>query len=142
MNWKKYAVAVLLFALLGVVTLFIIELLQGVLPFNPQHLPGVSPALAFNTSISLIPTQTAELRRRDDDDVFHADGRPDRAQLPFRRSRNRSIDGGNKRIYQTYRTNHRQLLGGHDAERALYIDTISTGTVNRPDVAGRGTNPE
>jgi len=35
-----------------VVTLFLIELLQGVLPFNPQHLPGVSPALAFNTSIS------------------------------------------------------------------------------------------
>jgi K+-transporting ATPase ATPase A chain len=52
MNWKKYTVAVLLFALLGVVTLYIIELLQGVLPFNPQHLPGVSPALAFNTSIS------------------------------------------------------------------------------------------
>ena len=52
MNWKQYAVAVLLFALLGVVTLFLIELLQGILPFNPQHLPGVSPALAFNTSIS------------------------------------------------------------------------------------------
>jgi K+-transporting ATPase ATPase A chain len=52
MNWKQYALAVLLFALLGVVTLFLIELLQGVLPFNPQHLPGVSPALAFNTSIS------------------------------------------------------------------------------------------
>jgi K+-transporting ATPase ATPase A chain len=52
MNWKKYAIAVLLFALLGVVTLYLIELLQGVLPFNPQHLPGVSPALAFNTSIS------------------------------------------------------------------------------------------
>ena len=52
MNWKQYAVAVLLFALLGVVTLFLIELLQGILPFNPQHLPGVPPALAFNTSIS------------------------------------------------------------------------------------------
>jgi K+-transporting ATPase ATPase A chain len=52
MNWKKYAVAVLLLALLGVVTLYLIELLQGVLPFNPQHLPGVSPALAFNTAIS------------------------------------------------------------------------------------------
>jgi potassium-transporting ATPase potassium-binding subunit len=52
MNWKKYTVAVLLFALLGVITLYLIELLQGVLPFNPQHLPGVSPALAFNTSIS------------------------------------------------------------------------------------------
>jgi len=52
MNWKKYAIAVLLLALLGVVTLYVIELLQGVLPFNPQHLPGVSPALAFNTAIS------------------------------------------------------------------------------------------
>ena len=52
MNWKQYTIAVLLFALLGVVTLYLIELLQGVLPFNPQHLPGVSPALAFNTSIS------------------------------------------------------------------------------------------
>src|SRR5208283_3447081 len=47
MNWKQYTIAVLLFALLGVVTLFLIELLQGILPFNPQHLPGVPPALAF-----------------------------------------------------------------------------------------------
>jgi K+-transporting ATPase ATPase A chain len=52
MNWKQYAIAVMLFALLGVVTLYIIERLQGVLPFNPQHLPGVPSALAFNTSIS------------------------------------------------------------------------------------------
>ena len=52
MNWKQYAIAVVLFALLGVVTLYIIERLQGVLPFNPQHLPGVPSALAFNTSIS------------------------------------------------------------------------------------------
>ena len=52
MNWKQYTVAVLLLALLGVVTLYFIERLQGVLPFNPQHLPGVSPSLAFNTAIS------------------------------------------------------------------------------------------
>ena len=52
MNWKQYAIAVVLFALLGVVMLYIIERLQGVLPFNPQHLPGVPSALAFNTSIS------------------------------------------------------------------------------------------
>ncbi|MGA7844884.1 MAG: potassium-transporting ATPase subunit KdpA, partial [Dehalococcoidales bacterium] len=52
MNWKQHAIAVVLFALLGVVMLYIIERLQGVLPFNPQHLPGVPSALAFNTSIS------------------------------------------------------------------------------------------
>jgi len=40
MNWKKYAVAVLLLALLGVVTLYLIELLQGVLPFNPSTFRG------------------------------------------------------------------------------------------------------
>jgi K+-transporting ATPase ATPase A chain len=52
MNWKQYAIAVVLFAMLGVVTLYIIERLQGILPFNPQRLPGVPSALAFNTSIS------------------------------------------------------------------------------------------
>jgi K+-transporting ATPase ATPase A chain len=28
--------------------------LQGVLPFNPQHLPGVTPALAWNTAVSFV----------------------------------------------------------------------------------------
>ena len=28
--------------------------LQGVLPFNPQHLPGVGPALAWNTAVSFV----------------------------------------------------------------------------------------
>jgi len=40
MNWKKYAGAVLLLALLGVVTLFLIELLQGVLPSIPSTCRG------------------------------------------------------------------------------------------------------
>ncbi|WP_024870522.1 potassium-transporting ATPase subunit KdpA [Tolumonas lignilytica] len=54
MNWQTYAAAVLLFNILGAVVLFFMLLFQDLLPLNPQHLPGVSPLLAMNTSISFI----------------------------------------------------------------------------------------
>ena len=52
MDWKQYAVALLLFTLVGIITLYAIERLQVVLPLNPQKLAGVKPGLAFNTAIS------------------------------------------------------------------------------------------
>ncbi len=52
MDWKTYAIAVLAFAFMGIVTLYGLERLQSVLPLNPQGLGGVAPDLAFNTSIS------------------------------------------------------------------------------------------
>lgn len=36
MNWKKYLLSVLLFNGIGLVFLFLLQLLQGVLPGNPQ----------------------------------------------------------------------------------------------------------
>ena len=52
MSWKTYALALMLFTLLGIIVLYVIELMQGILPFNPQHLGSVNPALAFNTAVS------------------------------------------------------------------------------------------
>ena len=52
MDWKSYALALLLFTLVGILTLYGIERLQSVLPLNPQHLGTVKPGLAFNTSVS------------------------------------------------------------------------------------------
>ncbi len=52
MNWKEYSVALVLFNLLGFVALFLLQLLQGVLPLNPARLPGVESLLAFNTATS------------------------------------------------------------------------------------------
>jgi potassium-transporting ATPase potassium-binding subunit len=52
MSWKTYALALMLFTLLGIVTLYGLQRLQGVLPLNPQGLPAVNPDLAFNTSVS------------------------------------------------------------------------------------------
>ena len=51
-GWLGYTVAVLVFTLFGILTTYLIERLQGVLPFNPQHLAGVNPDLAFNTAVS------------------------------------------------------------------------------------------
>jgi K+-transporting ATPase ATPase A chain len=54
MRWTEYAVAMLLFSLVSMLALYLFQRLQGVLPFNPQHLPGVdSPAFtgsSFNTA--------------------------------------------------------------------------------------------
>lgn len=54
MNWKKYAASVLAFSGIGLVFLFLLQLLQGVLPGNPQGLSGVKWDLSFNTAVSFI----------------------------------------------------------------------------------------
>ncbi|MBM4202099.1 MAG: potassium-transporting ATPase subunit KdpA, partial [Gammaproteobacteria bacterium] len=52
MRWTDYTVALLLFNLLGMLAVFALQRLQGLLPLNPQHLPGISPDSAFNTAVS------------------------------------------------------------------------------------------
>jgi len=56
MRWTEYAVAMLLFSLVSMLLLYVLQRVQGVLPFNPQHLPGVDSsgflASSFNTAAS------------------------------------------------------------------------------------------
>ena len=52
MDWKMYAFAMLLFSLVGLVTLYGLQRLQAILPLNPQQLGAVAPDLSFNTSVS------------------------------------------------------------------------------------------
>jgi K+-transporting ATPase ATPase A chain len=52
MDWKTYAVAMLLFNVLGLLALYILQRVQGVLPLNPQGLRAVSPDSSFNTAAS------------------------------------------------------------------------------------------
>ncbi|NBD09668.1 potassium-transporting ATPase subunit KdpA [Corallococcus silvisoli] len=51
-TWGRYTAALLAFSAMSVVGLYVLQRLQHVLPFNPQHLPAVGPALAFNTAAS------------------------------------------------------------------------------------------
>ena len=53
MGWIEYAVAMLLFSVVSMLLLYLIQRVQGFLPFNPQKLGGVTPpSLAFNTAAS------------------------------------------------------------------------------------------
>jgi K+-transporting ATPase ATPase A chain len=52
MTWFEYAIAMLLFSMVGMLVLYAMERLQQVLPFNPQAMGAVAPDLAFNTAAS------------------------------------------------------------------------------------------
>jgi K+-transporting ATPase ATPase A chain len=54
MSWKAYAIAMLVFNIAGGVVLLAMELTQQWLPLNPQHLPNLPFALAFNTAVSFM----------------------------------------------------------------------------------------
>ena len=52
MGWKRYALAMLLFNVLGVLVVYLLQRVQQWLPLNPQHFGAVSPDSAMNTAIS------------------------------------------------------------------------------------------
>lgn len=54
MGWKRYAVAVLAFNLIGVAMVYGLQRLQGMLPLNPAAMGAVTPDSALNTAISFV----------------------------------------------------------------------------------------
>jgi len=53
MRWTEYAISMLLFSVVSMILLYLIQRLQGFLPFNPQKFGAVNPPhLAFNTAAS------------------------------------------------------------------------------------------
>ncbi len=52
MRWTEYAFAMLLFSVVSMLLLYLIERVQGFLPFNPQKFAAIPQALAFNTAAS------------------------------------------------------------------------------------------
>ena len=51
-HWVSYAITMLLFGLAGMILLYALQRLQGMLPFNPQGMTALTPDLAFNTAAS------------------------------------------------------------------------------------------
>ena len=54
MGWKRYLISAMVFSALSLAGLFAILMLQGVLPGNPEGLPGLTWDLAFNTAASFV----------------------------------------------------------------------------------------
>jgi K+-transporting ATPase ATPase A chain len=53
-NWKSYTFGMLLFNLIGLIFVFLIQILQSHLPMNPAKLPNVSWDSALNTAVSFM----------------------------------------------------------------------------------------
>src|SRR5947209_12488553 len=58
-RWTQYTASLLAFSLFSFLFVYLLQRLQGVLPFNPQGFNGtnITPDLAFNTALSF-PTNT------------------------------------------------------------------------------------
>ena len=54
MRWTDYAMAMLVFNLLGIVAVFALQRLQAGLPLNPAQVGAITPDSAFNTAISFV----------------------------------------------------------------------------------------
>jgi len=53
MRWTEYATTMLIFSAVSMLVLYLIQRIQGMLPFNPQHFGTVMPEhVAFNTAAS------------------------------------------------------------------------------------------
>ena len=54
MDWKKYSVSIIAFSVIGFVILFLLQIVQGILPLNPEDIKGVTWDLSFNTTSSFV----------------------------------------------------------------------------------------
>ncbi|HUY97963.1 MAG TPA: potassium-transporting ATPase subunit KdpA [Verrucomicrobiae bacterium] len=53
-GWQRYTAALLVFSAISILLTYGLLRLQASLPLNPQHLPAVSPGLAWNTAVSFV----------------------------------------------------------------------------------------
>ena len=54
MDWKKYSISIIAFSIIGFVILFLLQMVQGILPLNPEGIKGVTWDLSFNTTSSFV----------------------------------------------------------------------------------------
>ena len=98
-HWTVYAISMLMFSMAGFLLLYAMQRLQGVLPFNPQHLAAVGEHLAFNTSVSFITNTNWQSYVPETTMSYLTQmAGADRAQFRFRRDRHRAGDRADPRL--------------------------------------------
>jgi potassium-transporting ATPase potassium-binding subunit len=80
-HWTHYAGSLLAFSLVGILLTYLIQRIQGILPFNPQGFGGklITPDLAFNTAAVSALTPTGRLHAGSYCQLLHPDGGTGRA---------------------------------------------------------------
>jgi potassium-transporting ATPase potassium-binding subunit len=54
MRWTQYAWSIAVFSGLGLMVVYLMQIMQGGLPLNPERMRGVHPLLALNTAVSFV----------------------------------------------------------------------------------------
>jgi K+-transporting ATPase ATPase A chain len=54
MDWKTFAIAMMVFSVIGIIFLFVLQLAQPILPLNPAGVGSPSWDLALNTAVSFV----------------------------------------------------------------------------------------
>ena len=141
MDWKRYALAMLLFNFVGFLLLYTLQRLQGALPANPAHLPAVAPDLSFNTAISFV-TNTNWQSYSGEQTMSYLTQMFGLAVQNFLSAASgmavlvaliRGIRAAND-------LHGRQLLGRHGAGHAVHPAAALAAACARPGLAGRGAD--
>jgi K+-transporting ATPase ATPase A chain len=53
-SWQRYAGALVVFSGVAILFTYVIQRIQGSLPWNPQHFGAVPPGLSWNTAVSFV----------------------------------------------------------------------------------------
>ncbi len=53
-SWQRYAGALVVFSGVAILFTYVLQRVQGSLPWNPQHFGAVAPALSWNTAVSFV----------------------------------------------------------------------------------------
>lgn len=138
MRWTEYALAMLLFNLLGVAAVYGLQRLQAYLPLNPQAFGAVSPDSSFNTATSFATNTNWQGYVGETTMSYLTQMLGLTVQNFFSAATGMAIGGGaHPGVRPALRGGHRQFLGGHDPEHALYLITAFTAPRGGPRQPGR-----
>ena len=142
MDWRRYALALILFNFLGVLAVYALQRLQGVLPLESGRHGRSRPRFGLQHRGQLRHQhQLARLRRRIDDELPDADAGADGSELPLRRHRNRRRHCAGPRLRGPFCRLDRQLLGRHHAHHRLCTAAAVAAVGMRAGEPGRDSEP-
>ena len=126
MDWKEYAVSMLLFSGVSMVVLYLLQRVQGMLPFNPQKLAqGSSRSGLQHRGLVYHQHQLAGLHAGNHHELSDPDGRAGVPQLHFGGGRHRAGHRPHSRHCPPREEDDRQLLGGPGPLHAMGAAAVS-----------------
>ena len=116
MDWKTFAIAMMVFSLVGIIFLFVLQLAQPVLPLNPAGVGSPSWDLALNTAVSFVTNTNWQAYAGETDAVISPRWPALRPELHLCRHGHGSPGRAHLRFFPEVGIHYRELLGAPHPE--------------------------